>query len=76
MQEMKAAVIYEPGGPDVLKIESRPIPTPKAGEVLIRMNLCTQSIRAVHAAGTFAGCQIPAHPGYQGCRFGRSCTRW
>jgi NADPH:quinone reductase-like Zn-dependent oxidoreductase len=37
MQEMKAAVIYEPGGPDVLKIESRPIPTPKAGEVLIRV---------------------------------------
>lgn len=34
---MKAAVIYEPGGPDVLKIESRPIPKPKAGEVLIRV---------------------------------------
>jgi NADPH:quinone reductase-like Zn-dependent oxidoreductase len=37
MLEMKAAVIYEPGGPDVLKIESRAIPTPKAGEVLIRV---------------------------------------
>ena len=34
---MKAAVIYEPGGPDVLKIESRPIPKPKVGEVLIRV---------------------------------------
>lgn len=34
---MKAAVIYEPGGPEVLKIESRPIPTPRAGEVLIRV---------------------------------------
>jgi NADPH:quinone reductase-like Zn-dependent oxidoreductase len=34
---MKAAVIYEPGGPEVLKVESRPIPTPKAGEVLIRV---------------------------------------
>src|SRR6266403_5055 len=33
---MKAAVIYEPGGPEVLKVESRPIPKPKAGEVLIR----------------------------------------
>jgi NADPH:quinone reductase-like Zn-dependent oxidoreductase len=34
---MKAAVIYEPGGPGVLKIESRPIPTPQPGEVLVRV---------------------------------------
>jgi NADPH:quinone reductase-like Zn-dependent oxidoreductase len=34
---MKAAVIHEPGGPEVLKIESLPIPTPKNGEVLIRV---------------------------------------
>ncbi|HXW29612.1 MAG TPA: zinc-binding alcohol dehydrogenase family protein [Xanthobacteraceae bacterium] len=34
---MKAAVIYEPGGPEVLKLETRPIPTPKQGEVLIRV---------------------------------------
>ena len=34
---MKAAVIREPGGPDVLRIESLPIPTPKNGEVLIRV---------------------------------------
>jgi NADPH:quinone reductase-like Zn-dependent oxidoreductase len=34
---MKAAVIYAPGGAEVLKIESRPIPTPRAGEVLIRV---------------------------------------
>ncbi|GAQ84230.1 Quinone oxidoreductase [Klebsormidium nitens] len=32
---MKAAVMYEPGGPEVLKIESRPIPKPREGEVLI-----------------------------------------
>jgi NADPH:quinone reductase-like Zn-dependent oxidoreductase len=37
MKAMKAAVIYEPGGPEVLKVESRPIPTPQAGEVLIRV---------------------------------------
>jgi NADPH:quinone reductase-like Zn-dependent oxidoreductase len=37
MAMMKAAVIYEPGGPEVLKLESRPIPTPKDGEVLIRV---------------------------------------
>jgi NADPH:quinone reductase-like Zn-dependent oxidoreductase len=37
MSDMKAAVIYEPGGPEVLKIEHRPMPTPKLGEVLIRV---------------------------------------
>jgi NADPH:quinone reductase-like Zn-dependent oxidoreductase len=37
MDSMKAAVVHEPGGPEVLKIESRPIPKPKAGEVLIRV---------------------------------------
>ena len=34
---MKAAVIHAPGGPDVLKLEDRPIPTPAAGWVLIRV---------------------------------------
>ena len=37
MATMKAAVIREAGGPDVLKIENLPIPTPKSGEVLIRV---------------------------------------
>jgi NADPH:quinone reductase-like Zn-dependent oxidoreductase len=34
---MKAAVVYEPGGPEVLKLETRPVPTPRSGEVLIRV---------------------------------------
>jgi NADPH:quinone reductase-like Zn-dependent oxidoreductase len=37
MPDMKAAVIYEAGGPEVLKIQSRPIPTPRPDEVLIRV---------------------------------------
>lgn len=37
MSTMKAAVIYAPGGPEVLKLESRPIPTPRTGELLIRV---------------------------------------
>jgi NADPH:quinone reductase-like Zn-dependent oxidoreductase len=37
MPDMKAAVIYKAGGPEVLKIESLPIPTPRPGEVLIRV---------------------------------------
>ena len=32
---MKAAVIREAGGPEVLKIEHLPVPVPRAGEVLI-----------------------------------------
>ncbi len=34
---MKAAVIYEAGGPEVLKIENRPIPKPQDGQVLIKI---------------------------------------
>jgi NADPH:quinone reductase-like Zn-dependent oxidoreductase len=37
MTTMKAAVIHEAGGPEVLRIGSLPIPTPKNGEVLIRV---------------------------------------
>ena len=34
---MKAVVIHEAGGPDVLKLEERPVPTPEPGWVLIRV---------------------------------------
>jgi NADPH:quinone reductase-like Zn-dependent oxidoreductase len=37
MTTMKAAVIHGTGGPEVLKIENLPIPTPQNGEVLIRV---------------------------------------
>jgi NADPH:quinone reductase-like Zn-dependent oxidoreductase len=37
MAEMKAVVIHEAGGPEVLKVESCPIPTPNTGQVLIRV---------------------------------------
>ena len=37
MSTMKAVVIHEAGGPEVLKIENRPIPSPRSGEVLIRV---------------------------------------
>ena len=36
MALMKAVVVHEAGGPEVLRIESRPVPAPKPGEVLIR----------------------------------------
>jgi len=34
---MKAVVLHSPGGPEMLKIEQRPVPRPQAGEVLIRV---------------------------------------
>jgi NADPH:quinone reductase-like Zn-dependent oxidoreductase len=37
MSTMKAAVVSSPGGPDVLKIETLPIPIPAPGQVLIRI---------------------------------------
>jgi NADPH:quinone reductase-like Zn-dependent oxidoreductase len=37
MTTMKAAVIREAGGPEVLTIESLPIPVPQRGQVLIRV---------------------------------------
>lgn len=37
MPSMKAAVMHGPGGPEVLQVESRPVPAPRDGEVLIRV---------------------------------------
>lgn len=34
---MKAVVMHAPGGPEVLKIEQRPVPQPQPGQVLIRV---------------------------------------
>lgn len=34
---MKAAVIHKAGGPEALKVESRAIPTPERGQVLIQV---------------------------------------
>lgn len=34
---MKAAVVHQPGSPDVLKLEQRPIPEPLVGQVLIEV---------------------------------------
>jgi NADPH:quinone reductase-like Zn-dependent oxidoreductase len=37
MSQMKAAVMHAPGGPEVLKLETLPVPVPRPGEVLIRV---------------------------------------
>ena len=40
MAAMKAAVIHKAGGPEVLKLEQIPIPTPQKGQVVIRVKAC------------------------------------
>ncbi len=35
---MRAARIHAPGGPEALRVESVPVPTPAAGEVLVRVH--------------------------------------
>jgi NADPH:quinone reductase len=35
---MRAAVITRPGGPEVLEIQERPMPSPNAGEILVRVH--------------------------------------
>jgi hypothetical protein len=37
MATMKAAVVHEAGGPEVLKLETLPIPTPNNDQVLIQI---------------------------------------
>jgi NADPH2:quinone reductase len=36
-ETMRAVVAVHPGGPDVLAIETRPVPVPRAGEILIKV---------------------------------------
>src|SRR5258708_9435766 len=81
MATMKAAVIREAGGPDVLKIESLPIPTPQNGEVLIRVKafglnrseLCTRqghspNVKFPRVLGIEAGGVVESPPGPELCQ--------
>ena len=45
---MKAVVIREAGGPEVLKLENRPIPQPQAGQVMSLCLLPNPSIKYNH----------------------------
>ncbi|MCP3164396.1 NAD(P)-dependent alcohol dehydrogenase [Myxococcus qinghaiensis] len=38
---MRAITFYEYGSPQVLKLEERPVPTPGAGQVLVRVRACS-----------------------------------
>ena len=72
MTTMKAAVIHEPGGPEVLTIESRPVPVPKPGEVLIRVKAFGLNRSEMFTRqGLSPGVPLPAHPRHRGGRHRR-----
>ena len=65
---MKAAVIYEPGGPEVLKYEDRAIPTASEGQVLIRVKACGMNRSELFTRqGHSPGVKFPRVLGIEAC---------
>jgi NADPH:quinone reductase-like Zn-dependent oxidoreductase len=65
---MKAIVAHEYGGPEVLKLEEVPVPTPKEDEMLVKVfaagvNSFDGALRSGKYAKVFQT-QLPWHPGY------------
>jgi NADPH:quinone reductase-like Zn-dependent oxidoreductase len=65
---MKAIIAHEYGGPEVLKLEDVPVPTPKDNEMLIKVFAASvNSFDGALRSGKYAkmvGTQLPWHPGY------------
>jgi NADPH:quinone reductase-like Zn-dependent oxidoreductase len=61
---MKAIVVHEHGGPEVLKYEDAPRPEPKEDEILVRvMAAGVNPVDAYIRAGRYGGGQLPYIPG-------------
>jgi NADPH:quinone reductase-like Zn-dependent oxidoreductase len=58
---MKAAVVHEPGGPEVLKVEERPVPQVQPGRVLVRVRAfgLNRSELITRAGGSGNAVQFP-----------------
>jgi NADPH:quinone reductase-like Zn-dependent oxidoreductase len=68
-ETMKAIVAHEYGGPEVLKLEDVPVPTPQEDEILVKVFAAgVNSFDGALRSGAFAkkpnGTQLPWHPGY------------
>jgi len=67
-ETMKAIVAHEYGGPQVLKLEEVPVPTPKDDEMLVKVFAAgVNSFDGTLRSGKYAkpnGTQLPWHPGY------------
>jgi NADPH:quinone reductase len=79
---MRAIEISEPGGPEVLQLTSRPVPTPGPGEILIRMEAAgVNRPDAAQRAGTYTPPPGASDlPGLEGAGYvaavGSGVTRW
>ncbi|MDB5099679.1 MAG: ccr [Cyanobacteria bacterium RYN_339] len=61
---MRAIVLRETGGPDVLKLETVNDPTPGQGQVLVRVDAAALNHRDVFIRqGLYAGMKLPVIPG-------------
>jgi NADPH:quinone reductase-like Zn-dependent oxidoreductase len=68
-ETMKAIVAHEYGGPEVLRLEEVPVPTPKEDEMLVKVvaagvNSFDGTLRSGKYAKGAKGTQLPWHPGY------------
>jgi NADPH:quinone reductase-like Zn-dependent oxidoreductase len=68
-ETMKAIVVHQYGGPEVLKLEDIPVPTPKDDEMLVKVfaagvNSFDGNLRSGNWAKPPNGTQLPWHPGY------------
>lgn len=67
-QTMKAIVAHQYGGPEVLKLQDVPMPTPKEDEMLVKVFAAgVNSFDGTLRSGKYAkpnGTQLPWHPGY------------
>ncbi len=65
---MKAVVVHQYGGPEVLKYEDAPRPEPKENEVLVRVIACgVNPADPLIVSGRYAkefGTHLPLVPGY------------
>ena len=79
---MQVIAIQEPGGPDVLKLESRPTPEPKTDEVLIRVSAA--GVNRPDVLQRLGMYKVPPDadplPGLEVAgeivSLGKDCTRW
>jgi NADPH:quinone reductase-like Zn-dependent oxidoreductase len=61
---MKAIVVHQSGGPEVLKLEDAPRPQPKADEILIRVKAAgVNPVDAFIRSGRFGAGKLPFTPG-------------
>lgn len=71
---MRAAVIRAPGGPEVLQIETIPIPTPTTGRVLIRVKACGMNRSELFTRqGHSPGVKFPRVLGIEACGLVEEC---